>query len=130
MSTDDDSELSTSSRDYLESPYKAKREALKQKLQKEGFNAEADQQGADLKNLKLSVLKAQVVEAKSVQSKNDQKSVDVSSSFATLTREQEIEAAKLTAQTKPSTDQQVKQGRQQQKVEEELKREETQTEDA
>ncbi len=130
MSSDDDSEFGTSSREFLESPLKAQREALKKKLQKEGMKSDASKQGTDLKNLKLSVLKAQVSGKKDDQAKKDQESKNMSQSFGTKTREQEIAASKMTAETKVTTDQMVDQGNIQQKVDQQIKQDETQSEDA
>ncbi len=130
MPSDDDSDISISSREYLESPAKAKCEALKQKLQKEGFKAEANKQGADLKGLKLSMLKAQVASRKDDQGKKDRESKNSSQSIVTKTREQELEASTLAGDTKLTTDQMVDQGKQQQKIDDQIKQDETQSEDA
>ncbi len=112
MSYDDDADVSTSLREYIESPAKAKREALKQKLQKEGLKREADKPGADLKNLKLAMLKSQVAGKEDEQTKKDRERKKSPNAAMTKSREDEIVAQKLTADVKASADQMVDQGRQ------------------
>lgn len=125
MSSDDDSELSTSSREYLESPAKAKREALRRKFEKAGFGNDAKKGDAALKSLKLSVLKSEVTK------KDNQPSpANAPASFGTKTREQEIAAARLSGETKPTTDTILQQATMQQKAEEQLKQDEVQSEEA
>ncbi len=127
MSSDDDSELSTSSREYLESPLKARREALKQKLRKEGFHTAA--QSGERKNLQLSVLKAEVTKDRKAQvSKSLQN--DRPSSFGTKTREQELKSQAMGADFQPTADQMMQQGNAHQKADDLLKKDEAQSEDA
>ena len=123
MSYDADSDLGTSSsREFLESPAKAKREALKRKLEKVGQKEAAQKPTADLKNLKLALLKSQVTEKSDDQAKKDQEAKNKPTSFSTKTREQEIAAAKLGADSKPTTDQMVDQGKQEEKTKEEMQK--------
>ena len=130
MSSDDDSELHTSSAEYLESSTKAKQKELQRKLEKQGLKNAANKPGADLKSLQLAVLKSQVAGQKDDQTKKDQESKNASQSFGTKTREQEIAASKLTGETKVTTDQMVEQGKQDQKADDQIKQDETQSEDA
>lgn len=109
MSYDDDADVSPSSAEYAESPHEARRKALKEKLKKEGFGNIADKAGTDLKGLKLAVLKAKVT--KKDDAKTD-KADAKPASISTKTREQEIAAAKLTADAKPSVDRLVEQSKQ------------------
>lgn len=131
MAYDDNAEPSPSSAEYLESPHEAKRKALKQKLEKQGQKQAANKQGANLKDLKLSLLKGQMDEKKGDKNRaaqNDEK--NKLAGFGTKTREQEIASSKLTVDAKPSAEQLVKQGRQDEKAEETLKQDEVQSEDA
>ena len=130
MSTDDEADLSPSLSAKYESPAKARREALKQKLQQEGLGHVADTSGADLKKLQLSMLKNQVTGKSDKKTKEDQRKEKTPSSFVTKTREQEIASQKLSADTKLSTDQMVDQGKQAKQAMEELKQGEAQSEDA
>lgn len=96
-------------------------------LEKKGMKDEV-KQGADLKQLKLALLKGQM-NPKDDKSKAPKEDKNASKS-GTKTREQEIAAAKMTADAKPSAEQMVKQGQTDQKAEEELKADEVQSEDA
>lgn len=117
---------SPSSAEYLESPHEAKKKELMRQLEKKGLKDQV-KPGADLKQLKLTLLKGQV-------SKKDEKPknepVDKGTKSGTKTREQEIEAQKLTADTKPTVEQLTKQAAQDEKAEEQLKADEVQSEDA
>ena len=125
---EDDDSPSPSSAEYLESPHEAKRKALLQKIEKKGIKDAATKPAADLKQLKLTLLRGQM-EPKNDPSKapKDEKAVG---KMATKTREQEIVSEKLTADTKPTAEQLVKQGTQDQKAEDALKTDEVQSEDA
>lgn len=124
---EDEDSPSPSSAEYLESPHDAKRKALMRQLEKKGLK-DAVKPGADLKQLQLTLLKGQV------NAKDDkatmQKEEKSTGKSATKTREQEIAAQKLTADTKPSAEQMVTQGAQDEKAEEALKTDEVQSEDA
>ncbi len=130
MSTDDEADLSPSLSAKYESPAKAKREALKQKLQKEGGKQDTDTPAADLKKLQLSMLKNQVAGKDEDQTRKEKQNNKAPTSFVTKTREQEIVAQKQTADMKPSSDQMVEQGKQAAQAMEELKKDEAQSEDA
>ena len=121
MSRDDEFDMSTSSAEYLESSTKAKREALKRKLEKVGQKNAASMPLADLKSLKLALLKSQVSKTDDASKKDQQ--VNKSSSFGTKTREQEIAASKQDAADSRSTiDQMMQAGKEQQKEKEEMQR--------
>lgn len=124
---EDEDSPSPSSAEYLESPHDAKRKALMRQLEKKGLK-DAVKPGADLKQLQLTLLKGQV------NAKDDkttmQKEEKNTGKSGTKTREQEIAAQKLTADTKPSAEQMVTQGAQDEKAEEALKTDEVQSEDA
>lgn len=121
-------DFSLSSAEYLESPNKARIKALKRQLEKQGIKVDADKQN-DLKALKLALLKGKVSDTKD-EKQDDQAAQDKASSQGTKTREQEIAAAKLGADTKPSADQLVKQDEQDTKAEADLKENEVQSEEA
>lgn len=120
MSYDDDADVSTSSAEYLESSHEAKRKALKEKLKKEGFGNVADKAGTDLKSLKLAVLKEKV--GKKDDAAKADKPDAKPGSFGTKTREQEIAASKLTAGSKTSVEGLVQQGKQADKAQEDLQK--------
>ena len=120
MSYDDDSDLDTSSREFLESPAKARREALKRKLEKVGQKEAAQKPTADLKSLQLAMLKSQVTKPDE-KAKKDQ-NPNKPTSFGTRTREQEIAAEKMSGDTKPTTDRMVEQGKQEDKAKEEMQK--------
>lgn len=128
MFNDDESDVSRSSAEYLESPEKAKMKALKAKLEKQGIRVAPDKQN-DLKTLKLALLKGQVTD-----DKKDDKASEAAqakgTSQGTKTREQQIAASKLGAETKQSTDQVVAQNTQDKKAEDTLKQTEVQSEDS
>ena len=124
MLKDEDFDISTSSADYLESPEKARMKALKAKLEKAGIKIPAHQQD-DLKSLKLALLKGQVHDK---DAKDDHQSKGTEQ--GTKTREEEIAAAKLSADAKPTTQKLVTQGSEDHKSSEELKKDEVQSEDA
>lgn len=127
MYFEDEDSPSPSSAEYLESPHDAKRKALMRQLEKKGLKDEV-KQGADLKQLKLTLLKGQVnPKDDKAKMQKEEKSTGKST---TKTREQEIAAQKLTADTKPSAEQMVTQGAQDEKAEETLKTDEVQSEDA
>jgi hypothetical protein len=124
----DDEEIrgSTSSREFLESPAKAKREALRNKLKKDGLKPKTD----NLQGLKLQMLKQKMEGRKDAEQKrNNEKKDGKGSSVSTKTREQEIKARQQTADEKPSTDQMVKQGQTQAKAQEEMQKQEVATEE-
>ncbi len=124
---EDEDSPSPSSAEYLESPHDAKRKALMRQLEKKGLK-DAVKPGADLKQLQLTLLKGQVnAKDDKASMPKEEKSTGKS---ATKTREQEIAAQKLTADTKPSAEQMVTQGAQDEKAEEALKTDEVQGEDA
>lgn len=127
MYFEDEDSPSPSSAEYLESPHDAKRKALMRQLEKKGLK-DAVKPGADLKHLQLVLLKGQVnpKDDKAKAPPEDQKA----SKSGTKTREQEIAAQKLTAETKPSAEQMVTQGAQDEKAEAALKADEVQSEDA
>lgn len=126
MNFDDSLSPSPSSAEYLESPHEAKKKELMRQLEKKGLKDQV-KPAADLKQLKLTLLKGQV-------SKKDEKPksepVDKGTKSGTKTREQEIEAQKLTADIKPTAEQMTKQAAQDEKAEEKLKADEVQSEDA
>ncbi len=128
MLYDDESDLqpASSSREYLESPGKAKRDALKEKLKKEGLQGFADKASSgDLKGLKLSVLKQQMKGEKDKQNKTADEAQDKKgSSMGTKTREQEIVAQRMSADAKPSTQQTMEQSQQEEKAQEEIQAQE------
>ena len=127
MYFEDEDSPSPSSAEYLESPHDAKRKALMRQLEKKGLKDEV-KQGADLKQLKLTLLKGQM-NPKDDKLKAPKEDKNAGKS-ATKTREQEIASQKLTAETKPSAEQMVQQGAQDQKAEDQLKTDEVQSEDA
>ena len=122
MSYDDESDVSRSSAEYLESPAKAKREALKRKLEKVGQKDAATKPTADLKNLKLALLKSQVRKNPDDQPKKDADTQKKPVSFSTKTREQEIAAEKVGGDSKPTTDQMLDLGKQEDKKKEEMQK--------
>ena len=131
MPFDDDSDpqASSSSSTYFESPTKAKRDALQQKLAKQGLASLSQNPGAgDLKGLKLQVLKQQVEGKKDEEKKRDQGVKDKQTpSSGTKTREQEI-ASERNPDPKPSAEQAVKQSAKDKKANEELQKNEVQGE--
>ncbi len=122
MSSDDESDMSTSSAEYLESSTKARREALKRKLEKVGQKDAATKPTADLKGLKLAMLRSQVSKKNDDQSKKDAEQRGNPISFVTKTREQEIAAEKVGGDSKPTADQMVDQGKQEDKKKEEMQK--------
>ena len=130
MSYDEEDDFSSSSREALDSPAKAKREALKRKLEKQGQKREADNPTADLKSLKLAMLKGQMAGQKDEQTKRDRLNQQKSSfNFGTKTREQQIAAQKSTTDAKPNQDQMLDQNKQDEKAKEEQRKEEVTGED-
>lgn len=131
MPFDDDSDApaSSSSSAYFESPTKAKRDALKQTLAKQGLSSLSKNPGAgDLKGLKLQVLKQQVEGKKDEEKKRDQEVKDKQApSSGTKTREQEI-AVERNVDPKPSAEQAVKQEAISKKANEEIQKNEVQGE--
>ncbi|OGJ62074.1 hypothetical protein A3A67_00120 [Candidatus Peribacteria bacterium RIFCSPLOWO2_01_FULL_51_18] len=123
MLPDDDLELSGSDQSKLESFIKAERKALDQKIKKAGLEKKINPATADKNRLKLNVLKQQLAEKK-----EDGKKKEQSKSFGTKTREQEIAAAKLTAETKPTPDRLVLESKQEEAVKREQQKEEIQQE--
>lgn len=99
----DDSELLISSSDprALESSTKARREALKLKLKKEGFQPSQDGNVDPKQALKLSLLKSQM-DGKKDEETRKAREVQRGSTHGTKTREQEIASGKMTADAKPS----------------------------
>jgi len=127
---DDDISISQSSAEYLESPHKAKMKALKRKIEEKGIKVEGDQQH-DLKALQLALLRGQVDKNADVtKATTDAERQAKGTSQGTKTREQELAEGTLNAMKKLSTDDMVKQGKQQEKAMQELKKDEVQTEDA
>lgn len=124
----DDEEIrgSTSSREFLESPAKARREALKNKLKKEGIKPKTN----DLQSLKRQVLQQKMDGQKDSEQKRDQEKKERQGTLiGTKTREQELKALQQTADEKPSAEQLVKQGQAQAKADEEMQKEEVATEE-
>jgi hypothetical protein len=78
---------------------------------------------ADASRLKLSVLRNQFEGQKDDQQKRDQKQKEKAAlkSFGTKTREQELKAGQLTADTNPNADQLVQQGNRDDAVQDEQK---------
>lgn len=128
--TNDDLNISQSSAEYLESPHKAKMNALKRKLEEKGIKIEEDQQN-DLKALQLALLRGQVDKnADATKATTDAEAQAKGTNQGTKTREQEIKESTLNVETTVSTDQLVQQGKQAEKAMEELRQDEVQTEDA
>ena len=132
MDYDDDSVLSASDPTRLESPAKAKRKALEQKLKKAGIVLQASGPFKDANKLKLSVLKNQFAGKSDEEQKRDDQNKDRQNqkSFGTKTREQQIKADQLTAVTVASVDQSVQQEKQAVAAKEEQQEQEIQGEDA
>jgi hypothetical protein len=128
MPYDDDDLLDTPSlsRDFGKSKEAQRLQGLKDKLHKQGKKIPTERSSADLKELKLSVLKQGIEGKKDDQTKKQEKS----SSFGTKTREQEISAQKLGADTRMTTDKLVQQGVQKKKADDELHKQEISAEDA
>jgi hypothetical protein len=123
MQNDDELDISMSDPNRFESA-KAKRKALEQKLKKEGLQLAAKGPAmADASRLKLSVLRNQFEGQKDDQQKRDQKQKEKAAlkSFGTKTREQELKAGQLTADTNPNADQLVQQGNRDDAVQDEQK---------
>lgn len=129
MPFDDDSDVSTTSVDFLQSPTKAKREALKQKLKKEGLGHVAmSPSAASLQGLKLSVFRQQVAGKQDQEQKRDrQAKEEQGTSLGTKTREQELANAKG-IDTHPSAGQIAKEDAVHDKQQEEIQQQEVQGE--
>lgn len=131
MALDDDTDVSTSSAQYLESPNSAKRKALMAKLEKQGKKDAANKPGADLKSLQLALLKSQVTDKDEKLAKDQQAQKDAEPvKGGTKTREQELKSQTMDATAKPDITQMTKQAQSQQKADKKLKEEEVQGEDA
>jgi len=129
MVTDDELELSASDPARIESSAKARRKALERTLKKEGLDNKIDTAAVDKNKLKLDVLKQQLEGQKDEETKKDDKRKERGNrSFGTKTREQEISAAKLTADTTFNPDKLVQQGKQEEAVKKERQKEEIQQE--
>ena len=129
MVTDDELELSASDPARIESSAKARRKALEWKMKEQNLEKKADSAAADKSKLKLDVLKKRLEVEKDEKTKKDQQRKEkTGSSFQTMTREQEISAAKLTADTTFNPDKLVQQGKQEEAVKKERQKEEIQQE--
>ena len=119
---DDDPELQDAQK--LESPGRAKLQALQQKLKQEGLSST---ERMDLQELKKSMLKHQVEKKKGRKGKERTERRELGA-FKTTTREEEIKRSRLTADINPMPDQLLQQGKQDRKAEEEMRKEEIQGE--
>ncbi len=125
---DDEIRLSTSSAAYIESPLKAERKALMEKIAKEKLQGPTNT-GA-LTDLKKTVLLSQVSGKKDEEKKRgDRATKKQQSSIGTKTREQEIDERTMTANTKPTLENIVKQDADDRKTEQEIKAQESATEE-
>lgn len=130
MVTDDELELSASDPARIESSAKARRKALERKMMEQNLEQKVDPAAADKSKLKLDVLKKRLEGEKDEKTKKDQQRKEkTGSSFQTMTREQEIQAQKLTAETQLTPDKLIEQGKQEEAVKKEQQKEEIQQED-
>lgn len=120
MLYDDEATPSSSEAGYFESPNDAKRKALIQKLKQQGKKQAAEKQGANLQDLKLALLKSQVSDKDDSTKKQDEDAQKPASGLSTKTREQEIKAEQMEGDSQLDTDETVKQGNAQKKVEEDV----------
>lgn len=120
MFYDDEATPSSSEAAYFESPNEAKRKALIQKLKQQGKKQAAEKQGANLQDLKLALLKSQVQDKDDTTKQQDEAAQKQVSGSSTKTREQEMKAEQMEADSKPDTDDALKQGNAQKKVEEDI----------
>ena len=120
MTTDDEATPSSSEAAYFESPNEARKKALIQKLKQQGKKQAAEKQGANLQDLKLALLKSQVTDKPDTAKQQDDADQKSGSGLSTKTREQEVKADQMEADSKPNTDETVKQSNAQKKVEEEV----------
>ena len=101
-------------------------QSLKRRLEQEGKRVEPPAITQDKANLKLSVLKNQLNDGqKDALTKQDRAAQEAvaSKGFGTKTREQEIQEAKMGADTKPQPDQLISQGQTAAAAKEEQQRE-------
>lgn len=109
MPFDDDSDVSSSSSDYFESPSKARRDALLRRMKKEGTPLDPTKPGAqDLQGLKRSVLRAQIQKDDEGKKQAEDEGHKQPLAAGTKTREEDIAMQKGTSSLHVSADQLIK----------------------